>query len=497
MKNRVTLLNISLSLLLQVVSVISALIIPRLILSTFGSSVNGLTASITQFLNYIALVEGGITGVIAANLYKPLVDKDWGKLSSVLSTARSFYRKIGSIFIVYTIVIGIVYPHVVDTGFGSFYVFVLTGVLSVGLLLQYMFSLTMTTLLNADKKVYVVSGVSILLTSGNIGLVVLVVKCFPDIILLKAASAALFALMPLVFGIYIKRHYKINWNAPKNNDLIKQRWNGFAINLAFFIHISTDITILTFMSDLETVSVYSVYFLIVSKVSVLVHSIASGIEPTIGQAYAKNDMGELHEKLDLYEYIIFFSVGIVFALMALLITPFVQIYTDGVNDANYYQPLFGVLLVLAEALYLIKYPHLTLAYSANKFKEITVPAYIELTINIVVSIALIKPLGLIGLAIGTASGMLYRMIFHVFFTKKMIPDRRQSIFYRKLLIIIVATTLGALLCRFVFPFDSLTIYSWIVHGFVYGIVFVGVYAVASGLFFRREINYFVKYIKKR
>ena len=497
MKKRVTLLNISLSLLLQVVSVISALIVPRLILSTFGSSVNGLTASITQFLNYIALIEGGITGVIAANLYKPLVDKDWSKLSSVVSTARAFYQKIGLIFVGYTIVIGLVYPHVVDTGFDSLYVFVLTCVLSVGLLLQYMFSLTMTTLLNADKKGYVVSLLSIFVTIGNIGLIILVVKLYPDIILLKAVGAALFVLKPVVFGIYIKKHYAIDWRAPTDNTLIKQRWNGFAINLAFFIHVSTDVTILTLMCDLKTVSVYTVYFLIVSKISVLIHSVASGIEPTIGQAYAKNDVRELHEKLDLYEYITFFSVGILFSLMALLITPFVLIYTDGINDADYNQPIFGSLIVLAEALYLLKYPHVTLSYVANKFKEITASAYVEVAINIVVSIALIKPFGLVGLAIGTASGMLYRMIFHVFFTRKMIPDRRQSIFYRKLLILLVASALGVFLCQFVFPFSSLTVYSWIIHGFVYGLVFVGIYAVVSGLFFRKEINYFIKYIKKR
>jgi len=65
------------------------------------------------------------------------------------------------------------------------------------------------------------------------------------------------------------------------------------------------------------------------------------------------------------------------------------------------------------------------------------------------------------------------------------------------LILLVASTFGVLLCQFVFPFSSLTVYSWIIHALVYGIVFVGMYAIVSGLFFRREINYFIKYIKKK
>ena len=217
---------------------------------------------------------------------------------SLVTTARSFYRKIGIVFIVYSVVIGLVYPIFVDTGYEYWYIFVLTLVLSIGLMLQYMFSLTYTTLLNADKKVYIVAIVSSILTLANIFLTLIVVKIYPDIIILKFANAVLFALRPLIYGLYIKKHFKINWKTSRDNSLISQRWNGFAINLAFFIHTSTDITLLTIFSDLNSVSVYSVYYLIVSKISLVMHSIVSGIEPTIGQAYAKNDEHELNEKMD-------------------------------------------------------------------------------------------------------------------------------------------------------------------------------------------------------
>ena len=134
MKKRVNLLNISLSLLLQIVSAISGLISQRLILYAFGANVNGLVSSISEFLNYITLIEGGIRDVISANLYKPLVEKDWDKTSSILATSNAFYRKIGLVFICYTVMVGVVYPNIVETGFDFLYVFVLTCVLSIGLL---------------------------------------------------------------------------------------------------------------------------------------------------------------------------------------------------------------------------------------------------------------------------------------------------------------------------------------------------------------------------
>ena len=57
MKSKVTLINIISSLTLQVVTVISGFIIPKIILTNFGSSVNGLVSSLNQFLSYITLIE--------------------------------------------------------------------------------------------------------------------------------------------------------------------------------------------------------------------------------------------------------------------------------------------------------------------------------------------------------------------------------------------------------------------------------------------------------
>lgn len=497
MKNKVTLLNITASIAVQIASIISGLITPRIILSCFGSEVNGLVASINQFLVYIVLVEGGITGVISANLYKPLIENDHEKLSAIMVTARAFYKKIGYIFIAYSAIVGLVYPRIVDTGFSNAYVFALTMVLSGMLLLQYMFSLTYTTLLNADKKVYIDGFISAVTTLANIGLIYLVTVIYPDIILLRIACVFLDIFKPLIFSAYIKKHYRINWKQEKDNNLIVDRWSGFAINLAFYIHAGTDVVVLTFLSDLKTVSVYNVYALIINKINALIQSIASGINPTLGQAYAKNDLKELHEKLDLYEYVIFFLVGFLFTMTGLLITPFVMIYTHGINDADYFQPVFGVLLVLAEALCLLKEPHVSLAYSANKFKELTAPAYIEAAINLCVSILLVRKIGLIGVAIGTILGMLYRMIFQVYYTSKLIPDRKQSIFYKKLAGITGVTLIGIGICSILFPIREFEILNWIAHAIGYGGVFAVLYILFSFGFFKKELVYFHNYLKRK
>ena len=97
MKQRVTLLNVVSSVLLQLCTIVSGFIVPKIVLSTFGSDVNGLISSLNQLLCYITLLEGGVTSVISASLYKPLATKDMDKTNSVLVTAKKFYQKIGAI----------------------------------------------------------------------------------------------------------------------------------------------------------------------------------------------------------------------------------------------------------------------------------------------------------------------------------------------------------------------------------------------------------------
>ena len=82
------------ALVYQSIHIVYGLVVPRIIILYFGSEVNGLISSINQFLSYISLIEGGITGVIIANLYKPIINKDNEKISLIYSTTKRFYKKI-------------------------------------------------------------------------------------------------------------------------------------------------------------------------------------------------------------------------------------------------------------------------------------------------------------------------------------------------------------------------------------------------------------------
>ena len=494
-KRKETLLNIASNLFLQLVTILSGFIIPRLIISTFGSETNGLISSITQFLNYITLLEGGITGVVMTSLYKPIVNKNKEKINQIYCTAQGFFKRISFIFILYTLILSIAYPLLFNTHFSFLYIFTLTWILSVGLLIQYMFSLSIKILLNADKKIYVTSLTQAFIIILNLLATIIVVKVFPNIHLLKIISGALFIIQPIIFEYYSRRHYKLK-KTQKDVRLIAKRWDGFAVNLAYFIHFSTDITILTIFTDLKTVSIYSVYSLVTNGMRQIIQSITNSINPVIGQAYATGKDEVINKKLDTYEYIVSMTVCIFFSVVILLITPFVVIYTSGVSDADYNQPLFGVLLAISEAVYLLRMPHLHLAYAANKYREITPAAFIEAAINIIISVLLVNKIGLTGVAIGTLAAMIYRLIYHINLTTVLLKNRSKRKTYYRLSLFILTSLIGILLCYLHLNMNcSIDIINLIIYSIIYVIFLSILFLIMSRLFFKKEIEEIKKYIK--
>ena len=87
------------ALMLQLATMVQGLILPRLILTYFGSEVNGLVSSVTQFLGFISLLEGGLGAVVLAELYRPIEEWDDKKISRILEACQAFFNHLAIAFI--------------------------------------------------------------------------------------------------------------------------------------------------------------------------------------------------------------------------------------------------------------------------------------------------------------------------------------------------------------------------------------------------------------
>lgn len=408
-------MNVVSTLAHQLVSTLCGLVIPWIMIDTFGSVAYGATTSIVQFLSYITLFEGGIGRVARGALYKPLAEKDEANISRVYLAVKRFFTVIGLAFGGYAVVLAFGYYDIADiTAFTRDYVFWLVLSIALGKFAEYMGGVSKITLFNADQKQYVVNAVYIVTNVLNAALIVVLAKCGADMLWVKLISSLVFILRPLLFTVYLKRHYRIRKTDQKA--VLPNKRTGIAQHIAYVIQNNTDVMLLTIMADLRWVAVYSVYHLIVFSMRSIVTAFTGGMEALLGNMVAKNEQNALRNTFYTYKLMLTILTVTLFGTTALLIVPFVGLYTEGVTDAPYWQPIFALILVLAEALNCLTLPCFNLSIAANKLKESRIGAYGEAAINVVVSLALIWWNPLIGVALGTLAANLFKCIYYIAFS---------------------------------------------------------------------------------
>lgn len=493
---KATLINVIATFSLQVTTIISTFIVPKLILSNFGSETNGLVSTLDKLLNFVSLIEGGLNGVIMANLYKPLRDKDYEKVGSIVKTSQKFLRRIAYILVAYTALIAIIFPLFFKSSYSWGFVSSLAIILSFKLFLQYCFSQSMKNLLNADKKVYYVSAVQITLIILDLISVIIIVNVFPEIHVLKLVSGLIYLIQPIAFGLFIKKHYPIPNDCRTDNKMIKERWDGLAINTAAFIHGNTDTVVIGLFLGLSSASVYGVYAMVSAGVKQISQSLWRALGPAIGNIYATGDKKLLNSRFDTFEFVSLFMTFLLFSIAGLLITPFVTLYTSGVTDVDYYHPLFGAIIVAAEGIYILREPYVNLAYSANKYKDMRLHAIIEAILNIGISLVLVNIIGITGVAVGTLVAMAYRTIFQIVYLRKNLINRPFLKFFRRFVLFAIPTAILLVFCAIIIPIGDVTIARWVTYGALYCAIFIAVYSCISLIFFRKELIELKKYIKR-
>lgn len=489
--------NIFFALVLQFVTLLSGFIVPKIILSYFGSEINGLVSSINQFLSYITLLEGGLSGVIMAGLYKPLQQGDSKQISGVVNAAEHFFRKIALIYIAYVLVISVVYPIRYHASYTYVYTFALVWILAANLFTQYFFSLTFKLLIQADQKAYIVSIVQTIVVILNIIATVIIARTSQSILIIKLFGVLFYCLQPIVFSRYVKTHYDIDKKIEADKDAISQRWDGFWQNIAYFVHSNTDIVVLTIYSTLSNVSVYAVYLLVINALKNLVVSISGAIVPTIGNTLARNNADEINSEFDLYEFVIFFVSTFLFAAGMSLIVPFVSVYTQGINDADYFQPVFAVLMVLAEAVYCLRDPYVSISYAAGHFKQTRLYATLEAIINIVVSVLLVHHFGLLGVAVGTLLAMLYRAIMHIMYLKRAILFRPRRYAFKMMAISCLCIGVIFFLTNLLLNTSVGGYLSWFVLAIEVSVIALAIITIVSVIVYKNQMKRMVKSVMAR
>lgn len=476
-------LNTGAALMYQVITLLCGFVLPQFVIPYFGSATNGLVNSITQFLTIITLCECGVGAVVQSTLYKPLAEKDEASISRILISSNRFFNMIMRFLGVYIFALVAIYPLMVKGEFSWLFTASLILILALSYIAQHYLFLSYKLLLNADQASYVQLTVHSAALIINTVVTIVLIKLGASVHLVKLASAAAFLIQPLAIKFYVDRHYRLNLKLKLTDEPLKQKWNGLAQHVASVVQANAATVVLTLFSTLQNVSVYSVYYLVVHGIRQIIVSLNTGIQALLGNMLAKNEREELDKTYSAVEFAFHTVVTLLFGVTGILLLPFVRVYAANFTDANYIQPVFGVLMTLAQACYCIRIPYEMMIKAAGHYKQTQTSSFIEAGLNIVASVALVWGFGLNGVAIGTVVAMGYRTVYLVFYLSSNILQRKVSHFVKHLLVdgICIAAMLAA---TFWIKLQAVNYVSWVWMAVQVGVICLVICIFINWLFYR-------------
>ena len=372
MRTKITIYNTIVSLLSQVLFLILSIIFPRLIILAFGSEVNGLTASINQILNIINLLQAGIVGASIYDMYRPISDNNKEMVGKIYYSAKKYFNKLSLIFFVFGVLI---IPLFLinsnnDISFAETFLSVVILTLNGALIFRYISSYDI--IISAHQKKY------ILVYSS---LIEKIIYYFLLVIVLYTKVHFIFMYISLLCGtvtriVYLKYYFNkyylnsIRDYSTETNYKVKNQFYLLANQIVQQIIESGLTLIITTFYGLATVSIFSLYNMIVSAFKMIFTTIQNSIAPSFGDLSVSNKRQSsiIFDVLQL----LFINLGeIVSSCLIVLCIPFIQLYSNGFSDVNYINVKLAFCISFLCLSYCIFMPY-NMAINANgQYRSVT------------------------------------------------------------------------------------------------------------------------------
>lgn len=219
----------------------------------------------------------------------------------------------------------------------------------------------------------------------------------------------------------------------------------------------------------------------------------NGIQALMGEMWAKQELDELKDFFGWIEWILHTGTILIFGITSALIIPFIEVYTKGISDVNYVQPLFAMLIVVANAGHCLRLPYNIMILAGGHYKQTQNNYLIAATLNIIISVVAVRALGLVGVALGTVIAMFYQTVWMAWYDSKNLikwPFKNflKQIFVDGLIVVLLHLFIHLSFLKTWFEMKSVTYFSWIVIAVKISILVIFISAIINIVFYRTHIR---------
>ncbi|MBO5569967.1 MAG: sugar isomerase, partial [Clostridia bacterium] len=243
--------NLILGIASEVLTIILGIIVPRLVLTNYGSEVNGLLGSVSQIYAYVALLEAGVGTATVQALYRTVSKNNRDETNAVLAATNRYYHRTGLLYLLAILLFSILYPLTVDTSIPLITIVLVIVFNGLGSVINYFFQAKYFLLLSAEGKNYIKNGLTMFTNVfKNIAKIVLIRAGF-DVVFVQAIAMVVSLIQMVYVTWYIKKYYSwIDLTVEPDFASISQSKNVLVHQITGLVFNNTDNITLTYFAGL-------------------------------------------------------------------------------------------------------------------------------------------------------------------------------------------------------------------------------------------------------
>ena len=203
-------------------------------------------------------------------------------------------------------------------------------------------------LLQTEQKEYVISFITLITTSLGYMTSIIAMPLGCSMWFVRFSTMFFSLINSFVIGFYVRRHFPhIDYNAQPDFKAIKGTRDVFAQKLTGVFYSTAPIVCVTLTAGgTMLASVYAVYNSVFVLLKGIMHAVIDAPRLGLGELAAQGNKERVWKIYEQYEMIVTIMLFVFLSTAAVMIMPFIGVYTHGVTDIDYHQPLIALMLVL-------------------------------------------------------------------------------------------------------------------------------------------------------
>lgn len=347
-RNKKSLFNAVSAVMLTLCNGLFGFVSVKLVLTYFGSDFNGLNSTASQFVSILMLLEGGFTVATNVALFKPYLEKDTNRVNAIISATKSTFRKIGLLSFAAGLLIAAGYSLIINTSLPKLLVFFILFMTVLPACFNFYYATKYRILLQTEQKEYVISFITLITTSLGYMTSIIAMPLGCSMWFVRFSTMFFSLINSFVIGFYVRRHFPhIDYNAQPDFKAIKGTRDVFAQKLTGVFYSTAPIVCVTLTAGgTMLASVYAVYNSVFVLLKGIMHAVIDAPRLGLGELAAQGNKERVWKIYEQYEMIVTIMLFVFLSTAAVMIMPFIGVYTHGVTDIDYHQPLIALMLVL-------------------------------------------------------------------------------------------------------------------------------------------------------